>query len=189
VRAWRGPLGPQSVVVENGGLVIPYRPSAEPFKKVVCEAISLPGERSRGVDEVLKRWRELRRDTWLGASAGDQPFVVLGDMNDYLQTDEQGSPGIEELVGWDQVENVVERLSEDERWTHYLPRGNDYKQLDYLLLSKSLAEASTGDPEIMRKGQPLRATRYTGERFVGVGQDRPKASDHCPVVMKVEVAA
>jgi hypothetical protein len=39
----------------------------------------------------------------------------------------------------------------------------------------------------VRKGQPLRANRYTGERFPGIGLDRPKASDHCPVVMELDV--
>jgi hypothetical protein len=37
----------------------------------------------------------------------------------------------------------------------------------------------------MRKGSPLRAERYTGERFIGVGRDKPKASDHCPVLMQL----
>jgi hypothetical protein len=34
----------------------------------------------------------------------------------------------------------------------------------------------------MRKGTPLRADRYQGERFDGIRKDRPKSSDHCPVV-------
>ncbi len=58
-----------------------------------------------------------------------------------------------------------------------------------MLLSKSLAETSTGKPEIMRKGTPLRAERYTGERFIGVGRDRPKASDHCPVVCELNLSS
>jgi predicted extracellular nuclease len=122
-----------------------------------------------------------------GATPGGENFIVLGDLNDYLETDDQGKSGIEELVGWDQVENVVMRRDAEDRWTHYWAGGNDYKQLDYLLLSKSLAEASDGEPEIMRKGMPKRAAKYTGERFDGVGENKPKASDHCPVVMEIEV--
>lgn len=124
-----------------------------------------------------------------GASPGSERFIVLGDLNDYLETDDQGKSGIKGLIEWDQVENVVMRRDADDRWTHYWAGGNDYKQLDYLLLSKSLAEASGGEPEIMRKGLPKRAAKYTGERFDGVGQNKPKASDHCPVVMEVEVAS
>ena len=65
-----------------------------------------------------------------------------------------------------------------------------YNQLDYLMLSRHLstlpANTST-QPFVLRKGLPLRATRYKGARFDKVGQDRPKASDHCPVYMDVEL--
>ena len=124
-----------------------------------------------------------------GPTPGDANFIVLGDFNDYLETDEQGESGIKALVEWDQVENVIARLDPDDQWTHYWAKGKDYKQLDYILLSKSLAEANSGKPDIMRKGTPKRATRYAGERFEGVGDDKPKASDHCPVVMEIEVGA
>jgi endonuclease/exonuclease/phosphatase family metal-dependent hydrolase len=124
-----------------------------------------------------------------GSKPGKENFIVLGDFNDYLEKDKQGSTGIAELVNWDQVENVVARRPAKERWTHYYASGKDYKQLDYMLLSKSLAAASAGEPEIMRKGTPLRATAYSGERFPGVGDDNPKASDHCPVVMDVSVGS
>jgi hypothetical protein len=82
---------------------------------------------------------------------------------------------------------VVDRLPDAERWTHYWDSGNEYRRLDYLLLSRALANANPGAPEIMRKGQPLRASRYTGERSAGIGEHRPKASDHCPVVMALEL--
>lgn len=92
-----------------------------------------------------------------GPNPGSERFIALGDLNDYLETDDQGKSGIKGLVEWDQVENVVLRRDADDRWTHYWAGGNDYKQLDYLLLSNSLAEASDGEPEIMRKGLPKRA--------------------------------
>lgn len=123
-----------------------------------------------------------------GANPGAHPFIIMGDLNDYLESDDQGDSGITELVEWDQVDNVINRLPEDERWTHFWAKGNKYRQLDYLLLSRSLAETNAAMPEILRKGLPLRATRYTDERFPGVGQDRPKASDHCPVTMTLDVA-
>lgn len=123
----------------------------------------------------------------VGARPGDQPFVVLGDLNDYLEPDPDGTTtAIEELVKWDQVENVLERLPEKERWTHYFAGRNTYRQLDYLLPSRSLA-ANSGEPQVIRKGLPLRADEYEGERFEGIGEDRPKASDHCPVVLELEL--
>lgn len=114
-------------------------------------------------------------------------FVVLGDFNDYPEKDKQGSSGISTLVKWDAVENVLARCQKEERWTHYYASRRDYKQLDYILLSKALADANPSEPEVMRKGMPLRANRYDGERFVGVGEDNPKASDHCPVVIELEL--
>jgi endonuclease/exonuclease/phosphatase family metal-dependent hydrolase len=127
-----------------------------------------------------------------GRDAGRRPFVVLGDFNDYLATDAQGKTGIERLVRWDQVENVVDRLPKDERWTHYFPGQGSllegYHQLDYILVSRSLARTNAAArPEIVRKGLPTGATRYTGPRFPKVGKVWPKASDHCPVVIELEV--
>ncbi|MEV4647259.1 endonuclease/exonuclease/phosphatase family protein [Saccharopolyspora sp. NPDC049357] len=122
-----------------------------------------------------------------GSNPGAHPFIIMGDLNDYLESDDQGDSGITELVEWDQVDNVINRLPEDERWTHFWAKGNKYHQLDYLLLSRSLADANAAKPEILRKGLPLRATRYADERFPGVGQDHPKASDHCPVTMTLDV--
>jgi predicted extracellular nuclease len=125
-----------------------------------------------------------------GTDAGSHPFAILGDFNDYMQSDDQGDPGIAELVEWDQVANVVDRLPEDDRWTHYFKgrgaHGPAYHQLDYLLLSKSLAERNPHLPDIERRGIPKRASRYPGERFSGVGQNSPKASDHCPIVMELQ---
>ncbi|MGH2981821.1 MAG: hypothetical protein ACRDKV_07260 [Solirubrobacterales bacterium] len=62
-----------------------------------------------------------------------------------------------------------------------------YTQLDYLLPSVSLAEASPTDPEIVRVGLPRRAERYTGKRLPGVGDNKPKASDHCAVIATLNV--
>jgi endonuclease/exonuclease/phosphatase family metal-dependent hydrolase len=117
-----------------------------------------------------------------GNKPGGQPFVVLGDFNDYMQTDDEGEPAIGALVEWDQVENVVERLPVEDQWTHYYDDRDKYTQLDYLLPSASLAESSPALPEIVRVGMPRRAKRYTGKRLPGVGDNKPKASDHCAVV-------
>ena len=126
----------------------------------------------------------------LGQNAGEAPFIIMGDFNDYLQSDAQGDTGIADLVRWNQVVNVVDRLPVDERWTHYF-KGRKavpaaYRQLDYLLLSKSLAERNSHPPYVERRGLPKRAAKFTGGRFAGVGSNSPKASDHCPVVMELQ---
>lgn len=142
----------------------------------------------RKIEIVLQRVIERS-----GKKVGDHPFIVLGDFNDYLETDTQGKTGIDKLVRWNQVENVVDRLPKVERWTHFF-KGNKscqlppkFSQLDYLLLSRSLAASNPSPPIIERRGQPKRADRYSGPRFPGVGTNDPKASDHCPVVMEVSL--
>jgi predicted extracellular nuclease len=146
-------------------------------------------------DKRMAQAREVKKiiTSRFGTRAGRKPFIVLGDMNDYVDTDEQGETGIAELVGWSQLVNVVDRMPPEERWTHFF-KGNrsckiapSYHQLDYLLLSKSLATANPHAPQIERRGMPKRADRYTGPRFEGIGTDNPKASDHCPVWMDITV--
>jgi predicted extracellular nuclease len=127
-----------------------------------------------------------------GERAGDHAWAVLGDFNDYLATDLQGHSAIEELVGWTELCDVAARLPQEDRWTHFW-RGQPerglhaaYQQLDYLLLSRSLAARNPALPLIERRGQPQRASRYAGERLEGVGFDRPKASDHCPLAIDLD---
>lgn len=115
---------------------------------------------------------------------GGQAWVVLGDLNDYLP-----SEGLAPLLGQSWLENVVNRIPDlEDRWTHYYDDEEEYRQLDYLLLSKALAEANPDAiPEIERQGMPRRAERYAGKRFPRVGWNDPKASDHCPVVIEINV--
>lgn len=119
-----------------------------------------------------------------GAHAGDHPLVVLGDLNDYLESDDAGDTGIDELVAWDQLENVLDRLPEEERWTHFFrsrvpgPDPVSYHQLDYILLSRLLAQASNGEPG--EAGRPVHRASVSGRRPRQAG-----GSDHCPVVFDV----
>ncbi len=121
-----------------------------------------------------------------GTKAGKHPFIVLGDLNDYMKTDSEGSPSLNPIVKWSQVENVVNRLPADEQWTHFYPKKKSYHQLDYILVSKSLAK-KVEKVAIERRGTPKRAERFTGKRFKGVGKNEPKASDHCPVVVEFKI--
>jgi endonuclease/exonuclease/phosphatase family metal-dependent hydrolase len=156
------------------------------FKSMIGGRNQTRGKRERQATKVM----EIVTERFGHRAPGDHPFVILGDLNDYLEPNGDGSSGIDQLVTWDQVENVVRRLPEDEQWTHYWAGGNEYRQLDYLLPSTSLAQAAPAPrvlPEIFRKGTALRANRYKGPRFPGIGTDKPKASDHCPVIFELDV--
>ena len=136
-------------------------------------------------------------------------WAICGDLNDYssriLVTGARGretfepvddpSPAIDVLLGDGFATNPVDRLHPLDRWTLYhvqTPEERHLCQLDYLLLSPSLAAANPGRvPEIVRAGQPYRVPLPPGaatERYPRVGWDRPKASDHCPVAMTVRLS-
>lgn len=136
-------------------------------------------------------------------------WIICGDMNDYQERVVIGGDGMsgyafkpvrEEVSSLHVFSddgfavNPVERLPELDRWTLYHTRGPDERhlcQLDYLWLSPSLAELnSKAMPEIVRAGQPWRTLMPPGqqnERYPRTGWDRPKASDHCPVVMTLDM--
>ena len=82
-----------------------------------------------------------------------------------------------------------------DRCTLYHTRGPQERhlcQLDYILLSSALARLNAKSvPDIVRQGQPYRTPFPAGqevERFPRVGWDRPKASDHCPVAITLDIA-
>lgn len=120
-----------------------------------------------------------------GDKPGEQPFIILGDFNDYANDDKEGKSGIRSLVRWNQIYDVNRELPPDERWTHYFKGRRKYSQLDYILVSNALRDRIR-EVYIERRGQPPRAERFTGKRFPGVS-NKKKASDHCPVVVELEL--
>ena len=125
-----------------------------------------------------------------GNAPGNHPWAVLGDLNDYREPTQGTTSGILNLTDWDEVENVVDRLPPAERWTHFYDgaKGDDtpYRQIDYILLSKSLANATSAKPTIERRGLTPKATQATQKRFKGVTA-KSVASDHCAVVVEVKL--
>lgn len=122
-------------------------------------------------------------DTAWRAQNYEGNYIVMGDLNDY----EDAQTSLKPLLAHEGLVNVVRRLPEPEQWTHYYNKAREYRQLDYLLLSQSLAARNTGKPEIFRAGLPWRADRVEDERLDGVGEDNPKASDHCPLYMDIHL--
>lgn len=144
-------------------------------------------------DKRMKQAAEVKKivEERFGAeSPGSKHWIILGDFNDYLGAGQGTTSGITDLVTWSEVKNVVDRLPVAERWTHFFDeaKGNEPKvrQLDYILLSSSLAAENPAPPIVVRKGLSTKATQATGKRFPGV-TDKFEASDHCPVGIDIAV--
>lgn len=125
-----------------------------------------------------------------GANPGGHAWAVVGDLNDFLGPGQGTTSGITDLVTWPQVENVVDRLPQAERWTHFFekaPAGEPkVRQLDYILLSTSLAAGTNALPVIERRGLSPKAVQAGPARFAGV-TTKLVASDHCPVAIDINV--
>lgn len=118
-------------------------------------------------------------------------WIICGDFNDFVDVD--GVPAQHSALG-PFFENgfaidPMRRRNAMDRWTHYYAEGDSHVQLDYILLSPKLAQANPDVvPEVIRKGLPHRVPRIEHEdRYPRIGWARPKASDHCPVVIEIEV--
>jgi endonuclease/exonuclease/phosphatase family metal-dependent hydrolase len=138
-------------------------------------------EQAEGVLAILER-------DWGANLDGD--FAVLGDLNDYPGKDTDGTTtALSALLAHPELVDPVKKLTPKDRWTHYFARERSYKQLDYLLLSKSLAAKAHGGgkPGRVLQGLPWRADEVTVQRFPDVGEDAPKASDHVPLYIDLDV--
>jgi endonuclease/exonuclease/phosphatase family metal-dependent hydrolase len=144
-----------------------------------------------------------------GAAAAEKNFIICGDMNDYQErlvisgsprlglqfapvAETQSALNVFSSDGF--AENIVRRRDPDDRWTLYHAQGMEVRhlcQLDYIWISPALSRANPDAvPDIVRKGQPYRTPFPPGQevdRFPRTGWDRPKASDHCPVVVELSI--
>lgn len=139
-------------------------------------------------------------------------WVIAGDLNDYVEAigprgelKPAGKGAIHTLVE-DFAFNPVVTLPQHERWTHFHKRWNErerrlieeHVQLDYVLLSPSLRKRFQS-VDIIRGGQPYRVPldprdpdrsigrlAAAGRRYPRIGWDRPKASDHCPLIVTLD---
>jgi endonuclease/exonuclease/phosphatase family metal-dependent hydrolase len=136
-------------------------------------------------------------------------WVVMGDLNDYrleirvskAAGDDGRFPETVKVLGDNQPSgvdplikdgfgfNTLELLPESERWTHYYPAQRHKTQLDYIIASPAMKERISKDPIIVRRGMPFRVPNTDDvKRYPRIGWDRPKASDHCPLVVQFDVS-
>ncbi len=152
-------------------------------------------------------------ETRFGAGWREANWMVAGDLNDFRARILPGgaiapaAPSSLDALLDDFATDPMEALPAPERWTHFF-RGRsggevreEHVQLDYILLSPALAKADPAPKvEIIRRGLPYRVPldpaaadrsmahlATTADRYPRVGWDRPKASDHCPVVVEIEL--
>lgn len=161
----------------------------------------------RAEAQAVRRIVEQRFGGAEGAAAAS--FAICGDMNDYQErvdirgdrrtgytfhptTETESALDVFSEGGF--AENVMRRRPELDRWTLFHSRGPQERhlcQLDYIWLSPALAAKNpVAAPEIIRGGQPFRTIFPKGqevERYPRIGWDRPKASDHCPIVLSLDV--
>jgi predicted extracellular nuclease len=156
--------------------------------------------------------RAIRRiiEDRFGPGLDQANFAICGDMNDYQErlvidgdrrrgytftpvTETRSALDIFSHDGF--AMNPVTRRDVMDRWTLYHSRGPQEQhlcQLDYIWLSRKLAESNAQRiPDIIRAGQPYRTIFPPGQetdRYPRTGWDRPKASDHCPVVIELDLA-
>ncbi len=133
-------------------------------------------------------------------------LVVGGDRFDgfNFSTKVENVSGLDPLMNDGFSVNLVDRRPADDRWTLFHASGpagegasmqerrrQHLVQLDYLLASPALAKGNIDAvPDIIRFGQPFRTPFPPGqdvERYPRTGWDRPKASDHCPVAVTLEM--
>jgi endonuclease/exonuclease/phosphatase family metal-dependent hydrolase len=148
-----------------------------------------------------------------GAQWRQANWAILGDLNGYrtglgplAAPVDEGESGIEPLFE-DFAVDPMQALPAHERWTHFRRYWSESRQrlidshmpLDHILLSPGLAAANPRPRmEMIRRGLPYRVPldpreadrsmaklALTNDRYPRVGWDRPKASDHCPLILEI----
>lgn len=184
---------PRDPVFRRDCLQLDFTFGETPLTLFICHFKSMHGGRweTRAIrqQEALAVRRLIEREFETPAEAN---WIVCGDLNDFLEQDGRAdtghglSPLIRDGFSFDAL--MMSGLPDLERWTHHYTGDDSYSALDHFLLSPALATKNARpDVSITRHGMPWQASRYQGFRLPGIGWSHPKASDHCPISLTVEL--
>jgi endonuclease/exonuclease/phosphatase family metal-dependent hydrolase len=192
---------PDDRVFKRDCLEVEFQVGGAPFSLFVCHFKSMSD--GREASRIMRQAEATAVRRIVTDRFGGHPeranWAICGDFNDYheidgdrrlvsLRTGQPSPPGVAPLLEEGFAHDVVSRLAPQDRWTTYHAPDDAYVQLDYILVSPALAARNpAARPDIVRIGQPWRAARHEGPRLPRVGWDRPKASDHCPVAITLEL--
>jgi endonuclease/exonuclease/phosphatase family metal-dependent hydrolase len=171
------------------------------------QTLPLRRAEARGVKRLIKErfgpdWREAN-------------WVVLGDLNGYrtslgphAEPVDEGASGIEPLTD-DFATDIWDAVPPHERWTHFRRYWSEaegrllerHMPLNHILISPALAAANPHPlVELVRRGLPYRVPldprgadrsiahlSTTNDRYPRIGWDRPKASDHAPLIATLDI--
>lgn len=111
--------------------------------------------------------------------------IVLGDLNkDIGGADYDGS--LDPLVKGRLFTNPSKLLDPDSRWTHFYDSKRSVSQLDYLLVDRNLESAISG-VTVFRGGLSSKCKQYKGARVGTIEADGLEASDHCALLVDLEL--
>ena len=190
------PLVDQSIkarLFRRDCLRLDFDVGGSPLSLFVCHFKSMHGGRqmTRSIrqQEALGVRRLIERAFPDPAKAN---WIVVGDLNDFFEQDGRvdSGHGLGPLVedGFARDALMMSDLGDLDRWTHHYTGDDTYSALDHFLLSPALAEKNARpDMTVTRCGLPWNAVRYQGFRLPGIAWERPKASDHCPISLNLEL--
>lgn len=184
-------LSPGDRIFRRDCLEVETKVDDNPLTLFVCHFKSMSGGRDETMPIRHAEALAVKRIIADKFNAPDEEdWIVIGDLNDY--TEHEGNlvtSGVDPLLENGFSVNLVANLPSGERWSHFYAGERSFHQIDYILASPALAAKNPNvQPDIIRKGQPWRVPNLENlDRYPRVGFDRPKASDHCPVAVTLNV--